>query len=192
MLVVDDRSARVSAMASEAPDAAIAPRRSRWPRLLAGLAIALIAAMWLYAWLPFPRPRPADVLDDGGFAAAAEPMCAATIAELQRLPLVTQDSPPDQLAAVVARANDELRAMLTELESLPRPDGRDGELLGQFLADWHVHLADRDAWVDRLRSGDDGPFTETVIRNGDGASGYLAEFAQVNDMASCGAPTYGG
>jgi hypothetical protein len=148
--------------------------------------------MWLYAWLPFPRPRPADVLDDDAFAVAAEPICVATIAELQELPAVTQDSPPDELAAVVARSNVELRAMVARLEALPRPDGRDGELLGRFLADWEVHLDDRDAWVERLRSGDVGPFTETVIRNGDGASGYLAEFAEVNDMASCGAPTYGG
>jgi hypothetical protein len=160
--------------------------------VLAGVTIALIASMWLYAWLPFPRPRAADVLDDTSFAAAAEPICEATITELRELPFVTQDSPPDELAAVVARSNVGLRSMVAELEALPRPGGRDGELLGRFFGDWEVHLADRDAWVERLRSGDVGPFTETVIRNGDGATGYLAEFAEVNDMASCGAPTFGG
>ena len=148
--------------------------------------------MWLYAWLPFPRPRPADVLDDARFAAAAEPICAATIDRLSDLPNVTQDSPPGELASVVARSNVELREMVASIAELPRPGGRDGELLGRFLADWDTHLDDREAWVERLRAGDVGPFTETVIRNGDGASGYLAEFAEVNDMSSCGAPTYGG
>ena len=165
---------------------------SRWPKVLAGVAIAAIAAMWLYAWLPFPKPRPADVLDDRRFAETAEPICAATIAELRQLEPVTQDSPPQELAAVVTRSNTELRAMVDDLDDLPRPDGRDGELLGRFLADWQTHLADREAWAGRLAEGDDRPFTETVIRNGDGASGYLAEFAEVNDMASCGAPSYGG
>ena len=153
--------------------------------------MVLIAGMWLYLWLPFPKPRAADVLDDPAFAAAARPICADTIDRLDRLPLVTQDSPPDELAAVVAESNTELRAMVGELEALPRPDGRDGDLLERFLDDWDTHLADREAWVDRLRRGDIGPFTETVIRNGDGASGYLAEFAEVNDMIACGAPSYG-
>jgi hypothetical protein len=166
--------------------------RSRWRRVLVVVAIVSIAAMWLYVWLPFPKPRPADVLDDDSFARTAEPICSATIESLRTLPLVTQDSPPDELADVVAQADDELRSMAADLRALPRPGGRDGELLGRFLDDWDVHLADRDAWVERLRSGDDGPFTETVIRNGDGASGYLSEFATVNRMPSCGAPAYGG
>ncbi|MGH9120220.1 MAG: hypothetical protein ACRD0A_20855 [Acidimicrobiales bacterium] len=178
--------------ATATPGTTDEPPRSRWPRLLTGLAVALIAGMWLYAWLPFPKPRPADLLDDPAFAAAAQPVCAETIARLERLALVTQDSPPAELIAVVAASNVELRTMLGELRALPRPDGRDGELLDRFLGDWDTHLADREAWVDRLRDGDLGPFTETVIRNGDGASGYLAEFAEVNDMTACGAPTYGG
>src|SRR5687768_9302868 len=190
--MVDVGSAEVASSDTAPPDDDDGARPSRWPRRFAALAIAAIAAMWLYAWLPLPKPRPADVLDDPGFAAAAEPICAETIDRLGRLPLVTQDSPPDKLADVVARSNVELRAMVQSISALPRPGGRDGDLLDRFFADWDTHLADREAWVDRLRSGDTRPFTETVIRNGDGASGYLAEFAEVNDMTSCGAPTYGG
>lgn len=167
-------------------------RRRRVGRVLVAVTVTVIVAMWLYVWLPFPKPRPADVLDDGRFARAAEPICAATIARLNRLPLVTQDSPPDELAAVVDDANRQLRTMVDRLGAIDRPGGRDGDLLTRFLSDWEVHLEDREAWVARLRSGDTGPFTETVLRNGDGPSGYLAEFAQINDMASCGAPEYGG
>jgi hypothetical protein len=173
-------------MSVDSPEAP--PRRSHKGRIAIIVTVAAITAMWLYVWLPFPKPRPADVLDDDRWAARAEPVCAATIERLQRLPLVTQDSPPDELAAVVAEANVELRAMVAELEAIERPGGRDGQLLERFLEDWERHIADREAWVDRLRSGDVGPFTESVVRGGDGVSGYLDEFAEVNDMTSCGAP----
>jgi hypothetical protein len=163
-------------------------RRSNRGRIATIVTVAVIAAMWLYVLLPFPKPRPADVLDDDRWAIRAEAVCAATIERLDRLPLVTQDSPPDELAAVVADADVELRAMVEELQASERPGGRDGRLLARFLDDWERHLADREAWVDRLRAGDVGPFTETVVRGGDGVSGFLDEFAEVNDMPSCGAP----
>jgi hypothetical protein len=168
------------------------PRRLRLGRIAVIVIVAAIAAMWLYVWLPFPKPRPADLLDDPRFAATAEPICAATIERLQRLPLVTQDSPPQELAVVVADANEELREMVGDLAAIDRPDGRDGDLLERFLADWDTHVDDREAWVERLRDGASVPFTETVVRNGDGVSGFLTEFAEVNDMPSCGAPEYGG
>jgi hypothetical protein len=163
-------------------------RRSNRGRIAIIVTVAAIAAMWLYVWLPFPKPRPADVLDDDRWALRAEALCAATIERLDRLPLVTQDSPPDELAAVVADANRQLRALVEELQAIDRPGGRDGELLERFLEDWDRHLTDREAWVERLRAGDVGPFTESVVRGGDGVSGYLDEFAEVNEMPSCGAP----
>jgi hypothetical protein len=167
-----------------------APPRRRGRRVLIGLTVGIIAAMWIYAFGPFPKPRPADQLDDPRFAAEAEEICEATVARLNRLPLVTQDSPPQELAEVVTEANRELAAMVARLRAVAPTEGRDGRLVGRWLDDWDIHLDDRDRWVERVEGGVVEPFTETEVREGFGVTGYLSEFAEVNGMRACRAPEY--
>ncbi|MGH9243582.1 MAG: hypothetical protein ACRD29_04550 [Acidimicrobiales bacterium] len=166
------------------------PRGRRLTRALVGVTVAAIAATWLYVLLPFPKPRPDDQLDDLRFAEVADVVCVETIERLNRLPIVTQESPPDELAAVVTASNDELEVMVAELRSIAPTGGRDGRLVGRWLDDWDQHLVDRERWVERVRAGDVGPFTETEVRDGYGVTGYLTEFAEVNAMPACGAPEY--
>ena len=56
--------------------------------------------------------------------------------------------------------------------------------MAAWLVDWEQHVADRQAWADGLRLGDDGPFTETA-RGGEQMSKVIDNFAEVNDMPSC-------
>jgi hypothetical protein len=167
-----------------------APPRRRARRILIGVTVGAIAAMWLYAFGPFPKPRPADQLDDPRFASEAEDICGATIERLNRLPLVTQDSPPQELAAVVTESNEELTVMVARLREAAPTEGRDGRLVGRWLDDWDIHLDDRARWVERVEAGVVEPFTETEVRDGFGVTGYLSEFAEVNGMRACRAPEY--
>ena len=128
---------------------------------------------------------PPDHLDDPAFARAAEPICADAVATLEDRDLL-HPSPEtlEERADIVDASNAVLASMVLDVGGLPRPAGEEGEWVGLWLADWDQHLADRQAWADGLRAGDDGPFTETA-RAGEQLSKVIDNFAEVNDMPSC-------
>jgi hypothetical protein len=126
-----------------------------------------------------------DHLDDPAFGAAAEPICARAVADLEAGDLLhpSPDSPADR-ADTVDESNRILRAMVLDLGAVDRPAGTEGEWVTRWLEDWDQHIADRQAWADRLRAGDDGPFAESE-RGGEQLSRVIDNFAEVNDMPSC-------
>lgn len=153
------------------------------------IALAVIVG-WvaIYAWtLTGDRSDPPDRLDDPAFAAAAEPICAATLAEIEGLGLPTEVSSPAERAAFVAEENDLLLAMLDDIEALPSPSGDDGVWVEQWLEDWRLHVQDRQDWADDLEAGDDHLFVESA-RAGEQVSKVVDNFAEVNDMPSCATP----
>lgn len=125
-----------------------------------------------------------DRLPDRAFPAAAEPRCAQTAADIEDLGLPTEVETPAERADLVDTENGLLRAMVDDLAGLDRPTGEPGEWVGAWLADWRVHIEDRQAWADGLRAGDDGPFVESD-RGGEQISKGIDNFAEVNDMPSC-------
>lgn len=151
------------------------------------VAVLGMTLMWVYAFSGLARRDPPDFLDAPQFAAAAEARCAASLADLDDLPVVTQDSPPDELAMVAEQANDELRDMVKDLADLAPDEGEPGRILGLWLADWATYLDDRDEWAAQVRAGDVTEFAETN-RGGAPMSQAIDELAEVNDMASCVTP----
>jgi hypothetical protein len=155
------------------------------------LAIALaVIAGWLaiYVWtVTGDRSDPPDRLDDPAFAAAAEPICAATRDEIDALGLPTEVSSPAERAAMVEEENGLLLAMLADIEDLPAPTGDDSAWVEQWLADWRLHVQDRQDWADDLQRGDDHLFVESA-RAGEQVSKVVDNFAEVNDMPSCATP----
>jgi hypothetical protein len=128
---------------------------------------------------------PPDHLDDPAFAQAAEPVCAGAVATLEERDLL--HPAPESLeerADIVDASNAVLAAMVDDVRAIDRPAGEEGEWVGLWLSDWEQHIADRQAWADGLRQGDDGPFTETA-RGGEQLSRVIDNFAEVNDMPSC-------
>lgn len=170
----------------------IAPRRFQPGRVAVVVTVLALTLMWVYAYSGLARRDPPDLLDDPRFAAAAEQRCAETLAELDTLPVVTQGSPPEELADVVGDANDELRDMVADLADLaPTDSGSDGDngrIVGLWLADWATYLDDRDEWAERVRAGDVTEFVETDRGGGEPLSRAIDNLAEVNDMGSCVTP----
>lgn len=164
------------------------PARGLRPgRVAVVVAVLAMTLMWVYAFSGLARRDPPDFLDDPRFAAAAEARCAQTLAELDELPRVNQDSPPAELADVVDEANEELRAMVEDLADLAPTEGENGRIMGLWLADWDTYLGDREEWAAQVRAGDVEEFAETD-RGGSPISQAIDNLAEVNDMASCVAP----
>lgn len=127
---------------------------------------------------------PPDRLDDRSFPIAAEPICAAAVANIDALGLPTEVETPAERADLVDAENRRLLRMIDDLEALERPSGEQGEWVGLWLQDWRTHVADRQAWADDLRAGDDHPFRESD-RAGEQISKVVDNFAEVNEMDSC-------
>ena len=72
--------------------------RPRVGRVLAVIAVTAMALMWIYIFSGAASEDPPDSLTDPSFAAAAEPRCAAAVAEVDTLPSA------DEVADAVERA----------------------------------------------------------------------------------------
>lgn len=127
---------------------------------------------------------PPDRLDDRAFPLAAEPICAATAADIEALGLPTEVETPVERADMVDEENRLLGAMVDDLAALERPAGEQGEWVALWLDDWRLHIDDRQDWADDLRAGDDHLFVESD-RAGEQVSKVVDNFAEVNDMESC-------
>jgi len=156
-----------------------------------GLVVAVIAAMWIYA-LFFASKESVNRIGDGDWTSRAEATCAtakadrAALADLRRI----DDAGPDALARradLVDAATDGLARAIAEVgERMPR-DAKGAAIVPLWLADYDVYIADRRAYADALRRGDNSPFSETTTE-GLPVSEKLATFAADNDMPSCRPP----
>jgi hypothetical protein len=161
----------------------------RWTRgrVIAGLVVVAIFAFWIYVILLAPTPDPVDKLDDPAFAAAAEPICAATQEAILDLPSPQSAGSPEERAVLVDDGTALLRAMVADLDTEAPEGGRDGRLVGLWLDDWEVYLSDRDDYAAELAAGEDVQFTLTA-KQGDQITEPLDGFAESNDMDSCSTP----
>lgn len=168
-------------------DAEQRPLRATAGRIALALVVAASFGIWAYAYSGrADRPAP-DLLDDPGFAAAAEPVCAAARAQLGRLepaPLAT-----DHLdrAATIDQANRILGGMLSELRALSPTTERDRQIVGAWLTDWETYLEDRRSFADRLAADPDARFYQSDVAN-ELLDRRLTRFADTNQMSSCGNP----
>ncbi len=149
------------------------------------LAACLVFWGAILAWTVAYEPGdPPDFLDDRRFPTAAEPVCAAAMAEVESFGNATAVESIEERADLVDRQDEVFTAMVAELRRLPRPDGEQGEWVAAWLDDWETHIGDREAWAARLHDGEDPPFVETA-RGSDRVSEGVDGFAEVNEMPSC-------
>jgi hypothetical protein len=161
------------------------------------IAIAAIivgfAAMWIYAWFLAPRGN-IDRFDDPVWTGAAEEVCAATRTKVLALPAASTFAGIEprtealrQRAVVLDQVTGLLQAQYDTLRAT-EPSGEQGrEGVGLWLADWEGYLESRRQQADRLRAGEDKPFT---VPEAGGAPVTLRmdAFAKTNDMPSCVVP----
>ena len=107
--------------------------------------------------------------------------------ELDALPSIRSAESPQERATNVDLANAALVEMTSDIAAFGTAFEDDGRLLGLWLDDWEVYMADRITHADRLRAGEDVRFLNTEA---DGI--FIAErmngFARVNNMDSCQVP----
>ena len=173
-------------------DADASPEAQGWSRGAKVQVTLLVVnvAFWtaLLGWtLTGDRGDPPDRLDDPAFAAAAEPICAETVARIAALGLPTEVESPQERADLVEAENVLLLAMVADLEALPRPTGEEREWVDTWLEDWRTHVEDRQSWADDLQVGDDHVFIESA-RGNEHVSNVIDNFADVNGMDSCATP----
>lgn len=162
----------------------------RWTAGSIGLLVAviLIALMWAYILSPWSKHGDTPTtLEDTGYTAAAEQLCAAAQAKINALPKAVTAKSPEDRARVLTQANSLVSQLVTQLHALQPQVQADRQFTDQWLADWDSYLASRQAYARLLASGKDDQFT--VQAEGDHPiTERMDGFALLNDMASCQVP----
>lgn len=177
-----------------ADPAETASRPSRpGPARTLGRSLIIVAVLgstlvWLYALSGAARRDPPNTLDDPAFAAAAEPICARARGAVDALPLAQETPDHRERASVVLEGNGALEDMIADLRPLVPTDGRDAQMLGDWLADWERYLADRASYAERLATDPDARFYVADKGGGIQVTKAIDNLAEVNDMPSCATP----
>ena len=164
-------------------------------RVALAAVVLLILAMWVWIYLWAPRDNP-DRLETRAYTQAAQEWCQPFEADLDALPITTTDTTIAERADNVAEGT---RLTLAMVEGL-RADAssviaeNDRRLLDLWFADWDAYVADREAYVERLRDAPPGAdrsdlaFTLTERASGGIYTRTIDGFAEVNEMNACGVP----
>lgn len=166
-------------------------RRSRWrpSRVAVVVLVVAMVGMWGYVlYLAFGpgRQPPPDRLDDPAFAEAAQQRCDAALDDVAALPSATESATAAERADVVEQANAVFAAMLDDLDDLA-PGGEDGELVREWLADWRIYLADRQAYASAVREDPEAQLLVSA-KDREQITEYLDAFAADNRMTACATP----
>jgi hypothetical protein len=176
-------------------DSASVGRGSRLGRTVVLIVVCALLSMWGYVlYLAFGpgRQPPIDRLDDPAFAEAAEQRCAATLEEVDRLPVASASQTAAERADVLARANAAYAGMLDDLDGLDTlaPAGDQRRRADEWLGDWRTYLGDREKYAEALRTDPDARLLVSAkAGEGQQITGWIDEFARANRMPSCVSPT---
>lgn len=176
------------------PPAAVAdaerpPRR--WVQVLLGVVIALIVAMWIYAFA-FAKREGINRIEDRDWAARGEQRCAEAKAALLELrdPRTIEEVGDGALAVkagIVEQTNVILATMIDAIAADTPADDKGRRVVPLWIADYRTYLADRVAMVASLRAGENVLLNETEVK-GTPISYFVNDFARQNDMDSCTTP----
>jgi hypothetical protein len=167
------------------------PTSRRWVKILLGVVVAGLAAMWVYAFLFAPRDN-VNALGDGAWTKQAELDCAAADKAMLALPNVPNLDDTSQ-PALNARADvlEQSNAILDDLlDTLSRslPNDEEGARIATlWLEDYRAYAKDRELYVEGLRAGSQTKFAESTIDQMP-ISNFINDVARQNKMPSCQAP----
>ncbi len=169
------------------------PRSRRWIRAGLVAVCALIAAMWVYAFVFAPKTGVYFVTDKA-WRTSADKICLT--AERQRAALADtsqgyiSDPTHEQMtqrAGIVDRATDTLDNMLDGIEALPLTGDDNRQRVAIFVKYYRRILDDRRAYTARLRAFDGGPYRESLV-NGSPVTNTVIDFTTGNAMPHCMPP----
>lgn len=175
----DDPDGRHRAYTNESPD------RSIVMRTLFVTGAVLFAAFWVWA-IFFASKTSVNRIDDRAWAERAESICAEVKPQVRLLEL---EASPDLMvrADLVVQSTDMLSVMLNDITATTPTDEKGQAIVPDWIADYRTLLNDRYRYSDRLRAGDNVPFTETAV-NGVPITERIEAFADHNEMSSCAPP----
>ena len=160
-------------------------------RGLLTVVIASIIAMWIYG-LFFASKQAVNKFDDRLWAEKAQARCL--IAEQQRVELadyrIVDDLGADAIsdrAMIVDKATDTIESFVNEFRAGLPTDAKGIAIVGLWLDDYEIYIADRRSFADDLRNGINLQFSETAIK-GLPISEKIATFAADNEMSYCKPP----
>ena len=160
-------------------------------RGLLTVVIASIIAMWIYG-LFFASKQAVNKFDDRLWAEKAQARCL--IAEQQRVELadyrIVDDLGADAIsdrAMIVDKATDTIESFVNEFRASLPTDAKGIAIVGLWLDDYEIYIADRRSFADDLRNGINLQFSETAIK-GLPISEKIATFAADNEMSYCKPP----
>lgn len=166
------------------------PKVTTFKRVGLGIVIALMVAMWFYAFFLSPRES-INRVGDRTWSSRAEEICIASRIEISGLADTRRiESTNDLLirADLVERATVILERMVGEV-FLTLPSDEKGLAISQmWRSDYSTYLKDRRSYIAQLRKGMNEPFAETQV-SGIPLSEKLGTFARANNMASCAPPS---
>lgn len=173
---------------TEEPPAA--PSRPRTVgRVVVRVAVVLMVVMWAYVlYLAFGpgRQPPPDRLDDATFATEAQAICDEAHDDVDELPAAIEAHDASERAGIVTQANERFTAMVDDLETIA-PEGEDGAIVAEWIADWRTYLGDRVAYVDALRTDPDAQLLVTA-KDREQITEFIDAFSADNRMIACATP----
>ena len=176
--------------------------------MLAAAVVAASFVFWIWAFTPWARRENPARIDDRGFAAAADARCADLQALIAELPTARPETELRQRAQQVRAGTEavealieDLRAAAASLSAVTDSNGPpDSELVGKWLEDWGVYVADRQAYESSLEAAASDPPDGTAGQSADirfllsdaAPVGIYTErmdgFARLNNMDNCQIP----
>ncbi len=154
-------------------------------KILFPIGAVLFVAFWTWA-LFFASKTAVNKIEDVAWTERAEAICAPVKAELRALEL-RADPSLEVRADLVVQSTDLLAAMLDDIEAVGPSDAKGQAIVPDWIADWRTLVQDRYNYADRLRDGQNVPFTETAVRNVP-ISERIETFAGDNEIPSCAPP----
>ena len=160
-------------------------------RTFLATTIALIVVMWVYA-LFFASKESINKFEDRNWAAKAQARCLVARQQRQQLSdyRIVNEQGADILkdrANLIDQATDTIERFVLEFRASLPSDPKGTEIVGLWLDDYVIYIADRRDFANDLRVGINNQFAETPV-DGLPISEKIATFAADNEMSFCKPP----
>ena len=160
-------------------------RRSPIRKVVLVLGLSGFVAFWIWA-LFFASKEAINKIEDRAWTERAEAICAEYDVQIRALDAQASTDLAVR-ADLVDTSTDLFAAMLDEVMAVAPADEKGQAIVPLWEADYRTLLQDRRNYADQLRSGEDGPFTETAVE-GVPITERIETFAGDNEMDSCRPP----
>ena len=166
------------------------PKRRRFTYFITLFAILALMGGWVYLIFFYDPGLMIDELADPTFPTQAEKICAASVAEIEKLPLANLASTPAERAGNVEISNTILRQMIQDLRPIaPSEPSEVAKGVTEWLNDWDTYIGNREDYAENLRKDPEARFLESTKGSSTkGITRAINGFARVNRMESCTTP----